>query len=320
MSGQFKCTLCEKIFPVKQYLQRHWQINHTIRKWEECTICGKSVKRLKIHMKSHTGPGPHICPICNKCFRSSSDFRNHKLIHSGERPFKCKICDKSFSQKSNLASHITTHANLRPHKCKICGKAFSRESNLAVHMAIHTGERAYVCEMCGKSFAQPAALKRHLLIHTGEKPHQCNKCIRCFKLASELEEHGTVHQNQYECSMCHKVFSRINLRNKHEKEKHQVQPTTIYTCDPIGGDRTAFVGLAIVKEEKDELLIPKSELVEYSDESLSDVKDENRNQSYSTIRETSMSVSRGQFVCIGIVKPEEHTEPSNHKSDDAEHD
>ncbi|KAL1743857.1 hypothetical protein HDZ31DRAFT_64665 [Schizophyllum fasciatum] len=60
----------------------------------ECTYCGKGFNRpssLKIHLNSHTGEKPFVCPVegCGRSFSVLSNMRRHARVHStGESSLK----------------------------------------------------------------------------------------------------------------------------------------------------------------------------------------------------------------------------------------
>ena len=68
--------------------------------WYKCDICGKHVKYLKEHMRSH----------------------------AGEEPFKCEHCDAAFDQKQSLQTYLGE----MPYKCEVCGKGFRGRYNIRI--------------------------------------------------------------------------------------------------------------------------------------------------------------------------------------------
>ncbi|KAJ7594010.1 hypothetical protein C8J56DRAFT_1043797 [Mycena floridula] len=64
----------------------HPQDKLTISKYE-CTYCGKGFNRpssLKIHLNSHTGEKPFVCPVdsCGRSFSVLSNMRRHARVHA----------------------------------------------------------------------------------------------------------------------------------------------------------------------------------------------------------------------------------------------
>lgn len=88
------CTLCDRSFPIKQYLMQHVRNVHT--------------------------PARYKCLSCGADFIQSTDLRRHcntpgrcKGPDTGRKPFGCMHCGKGFSLKSNLVKHLQ-----QPGRCK----------------------------------------------------------------------------------------------------------------------------------------------------------------------------------------------------------
>ncbi|KAJ6596176.1 hypothetical protein DFH09DRAFT_834630, partial [Mycena vulgaris] len=54
----------------------------------------------------------HICGTCGKCFSRPSSLHIHVNTHTGETPFICPHpgCGRSFNVKSNMRRHFRNHA------------------------------------------------------------------------------------------------------------------------------------------------------------------------------------------------------------------
>ncbi|KAF8876110.1 hypothetical protein CPB85DRAFT_1235707, partial [Mucidula mucida] len=53
----------------------------------------------------------HACQLCGQAFHRPSALKVHMNTHTGAKPFVCpwKGCEKTFSVNSNMRRHLRTH-------------------------------------------------------------------------------------------------------------------------------------------------------------------------------------------------------------------
>ncbi|XP_042287896.1 transcription factor Ovo-like 2 [Thunnus maccoyii] len=127
-SGDFVCSVCQKIFPLQRMLTRHLK-------------CHSLVKR-------------HPCRFCGKGFNDTFDLKRHMRTHTGIRPYKCELCEKAFTQRCSLESHMrkihSVHQQYAYRQrrskifvCEDCGYTSSRPDEYFLHVRqCHPGSPA----------------------------------------------------------------------------------------------------------------------------------------------------------------------------------
>ena len=62
-----------------------------------CKVCGKLVKGLNKHMKTHTSADILACEVCERNFGDIYSMKRHiSIVHLNNKPYLCEICQKSF--------------------------------------------------------------------------------------------------------------------------------------------------------------------------------------------------------------------------------
>ena len=113
-----QCLLCPKYLTNSQMKTHFEEGAHAAR--TNCSICGKSVIKMKYHMETTHKPDSEkrfICDQCPKGFFAKDQLGSHKMnVHLKLRPFKCRYgCDQAYNDRSNMRQHERrTHGVIGP--------------------------------------------------------------------------------------------------------------------------------------------------------------------------------------------------------------
>ena len=79
-------------------------INFNVFRCQICPYRSKDSSQLTVHLRSHTGDSPFVCPYesCSTSFKTNSDLKRHIRIHTGEKPYKCPHCSYRCAIKCKL--------------------------------------------------------------------------------------------------------------------------------------------------------------------------------------------------------------------------
>ena len=134
----FQCTLCEKRFSSKEFLNRHKSLNHESR--------------------------INQCKICLKVFKTLIEFKQHERSHKvTQKEFECQVCGKTNEKKFNHERHLLLHNNTKKFQCDICTLEFTLKQHLERHKMSHDKKLFTYCPLCHRSFNRKENMKRHLL-------------------------------------------------------------------------------------------------------------------------------------------------------------
>lgn len=187
----FRCRTCDATFGSASQYKRHMLKEHNPANKHDCTQCSKlfkSVRALKIHMRSHQS-NVHACSFCCKKFSSSANLMSHmRQVHrlASENNFICEECGKSCPSKGSLKDHMYVHSDAKPFKCDSCPMAFKNMPRLKTHQDTHNGTQ-YICPHCGLQLNTKITLKMHMVVHSDEKQFKCKFCGNEYKRAKALK-------------------------------------------------------------------------------------------------------------------------------------
>ena len=295
LTGEHKCDICEERYDSMCGLRFHYSKKHAGVKWknckprcktclesfeswpllfehkktcnrptgtqkeEKCTVCGRSSKNLREHMKIH-GDKKHFCDICGKRFLKTHELKLHLTTHSKEKPYTCELCGKGVacmkthlktclehraeSEKNFICAHcgkdffleaslkrheFWEHLSLNRFECDVCHKKFRSKCFLQMHRRrIHFPEERIRCSICSASFARKYDLKCHVESDHLGNLFKCSVCNLEFKTRVSLNRHELLHKfgKRYECQVCGKKFGSTNHLKRHEAT-HDRQSKTV---------------------------------------------------------------------------------------------
>ena len=89
---------------------------------ELCPLCGLTLGselcfNLHINQDTSTGYVTYECRICKYNDARKRRMRDHLRVHTGEKPFSCPHCPYRASQTSSLQSHIKRYRNGEANTC-----------------------------------------------------------------------------------------------------------------------------------------------------------------------------------------------------------
>ena len=249
--GQYKCSVCPKLF---------------------VTINGLTAHQQKRHPDVYRGK--HVCTICDRTFGQLGDWEDHQRIKHDAEPLQCEMCDKTFLTRDAMYRHERFKHHLKGRRamkkqrkilCTDCGETFQQTSALEDHQREKHEAPPLICETCGMDFTQKAQMYRHTRYMHGEKgkdvlnvmavqnlteeekaqnqeanewkkknlsKFQCETCDYVAGSRIMLEEHQKKHSDvkEYKCELCQKEFKyKVGLIN-HTAKHHPESANLTFSC------------------------------------------------------------------------------------------
>ena len=220
------CTICNKYFSSKHYLQVH----------------SLKIHNVEIEPKGDGGDGENDekgdededevanCSECDIAFPTASELGRHRrMIHPNKKLKKIDDSNRrcfepdcegkhAFSSNSKLRIHKEKMhgATRRVHKCTECDEQFStQKKRMEHHKATHSGVKVS-CAHCEKQFTKRANLNYHIdnvhseTLDPGALNQICDLCGRTFSSAESLYIHQITK---------HKKKEDVKHRGPNEKSK-----------------------------------------------------------------------------------------------------
>ena len=105
--GNYPCVKCSKSFSLKSELLSSKHPCNNAKKLI-CTLCGKSFKFLKRHVRAfHLKERKFKCKICPKAYTDPTPLRHHTNASHGDGStfYDCNPCKKKFTTKRRFLEH-----------------------------------------------------------------------------------------------------------------------------------------------------------------------------------------------------------------------
>ena len=152
----FSCKVCDQTFKHEGAVLSHMKLHATDNKLTACEVCGKKVKKIKLHLMRHTNEKAFSCDMCGKKFAELTHLKRHLRTHTGEQPYSCDICEKKFSHMNSAKRHLTSHKEeFNKTISEKCGDQIIN----------HSINEIYSCKHCDQSFSNTRSLYAHIKSH-----------------------------------------------------------------------------------------------------------------------------------------------------------
>ena len=115
-------------------------------------------------------------------------------------------------------------------KPKICDKCGENYPSMIKFNAHRGSCKKYKCLQCDLRFITAKEFEKHVVTHRVR--FICDQCeTEPFHTADQLENHKkNVHGVAIKCPHCPKTFCRVDIRNQHVKNKHNIETANKCAC------------------------------------------------------------------------------------------
>lgn len=152
-----------------------------------------------------------ICHSCGAEFAEETELEKHSSNCSTSLEFECAFCSASFLSELGLRAHVRIHSD--GSTCEKCGKRFRHVSNLEIHQKEECGkEPTLKCPLCNSKFHFKPQLNAHLI--------DCHSEAKLVSPQQELSSQSHSSDEQYQCKLCPRSFTRAGSLNYHVSRKH----------------------------------------------------------------------------------------------------
>ncbi|XP_033217016.1 zinc finger protein 431-like [Belonocnema kinseyi] len=255
------CDACNEVFLDVSEAESHIQVCkssdspkieekslNAIYRCEFCQRCFTSIKFAKTHRKSHSGPTPFICTICNVAYATYNQVQAHKSAHRKSSQnlrskettitkfFFCEYCEKEFLQFTNMNVHRKSCVKTKNWTCGCCSAVFPNNFELSKHKRRRDPGEDWSCDYCDKSFANFCGLITHKDLHTRTNKNllfACSICGKNFHQKAHLTIHTRSHTGEkpYACDLCDKAYSIKCDRDNHRRTHTGERPFKCTICE-----------------------------------------------------------------------------------------